>query len=84
MEVRLFYRLIDYPRHRKKRETFWRLGRPLGTIYPIISGMTQMGLREELSGVEIEWVLEKSPSGGWRVREVRLLPETSVYSTVGS
>jgi len=84
MEVRLFYRLIDYPRHRKKLETFWRLGRPLGTIYPIISGMTQMGLREELSRVEIDWVLEQSPSGGWRVREVRLLPETSVYSLVGS
>jgi hypothetical protein len=84
MDVRLMYRLIDYPRHRKRGQTFWRLGRPLGTIYPIISGMTQMGAREELSRVRVDWDLERGPDGRWRVRAARLLPETVEFSLQGA
>ncbi|MEE9219374.1 MAG: hypothetical protein V3U98_09950 [Acidobacteriota bacterium] len=83
MEARLFYRLIDFPRHRRRGEVFWRLGRPLGSIYPILSGMTQMGTREELSRVELEWILEPGPDSGWWIRSVRLLPETAVFVTRG-
>jgi hypothetical protein len=84
MDVRLMYRLIDYPRHRKRGETFWRLGRPLGTLYPIISGMTQMGAREELSRVQVDWDLERGPEGRWRVRAARLLPDTVEYTLQGN
>jgi hypothetical protein len=84
MDVRLMYRLIDFPRHRRRGETFWRLGRPVGTIYPIISGMTQMGAREELTRVRVDWDLERGEDGRWRVRTARLLPETAEYSLQGA
>ena len=84
MEVRLFYQMIDYPDHRRKGQTLWRLGHPLGTLYPFIFGMTRVGVREELSRVEVDWILERDASERWRVRGGSLLPETAVYSTIGS
>ncbi len=84
MEVRLFYQMIDYPDHRRKGQTLWRLGRPLGTLYPIIFGMTRVGVREELSRVEVDWILERDASQRWRVGGARLLPDTAVYTTSGS
>lgn len=82
-DVRLMYRLIDFPRHRRRGETLWRLGRPLGSIYPIIAGMTQMGAREELRRVRVEWNLERAPDGSWRVRSARLPPESAEYGAPG-
>ncbi len=84
MDVRLMYRLIDFPRHRRRGETLWRLGRPLGTVYPIIAGMTQMGAREELARVEVDWDLERAPDGGWRVRAARLVPGSAEFRLSGS
>lgn len=83
MDVRLMYRLIDFPRHRRRGETFWRLGRPLGSIYPIISGMTQLGTREELTRVRVEWDLERAPDGPWFVRSARLDPQSTEFSVQG-
>ncbi len=84
MEVRLFYQMIDYPDHRRKGQILWRLGRPLGTLYPIIFGMTRVGEREELSRVEVDWILERDASERWRVRGGSLLPESAVYATSGA
>lgn len=88
LNVVLPYNLLDQSNDKGAGTVFWRLGPPFGRIYPIFSGLSHVGEREELHSIQLRVDLVSCPSGeehsptGWCIQSFQPLPETAEYDLV--